>query len=80
MKYNIHDAKTQFSKLVAAVEAGETVTICRNGTPVIDMVPSRQQTGQSLRGALRHMRPADADPKARIPETTPEELADWGVA
>jgi len=40
MQYNIHDAKTHFSKLVAAVERGEKVTICRNGKPVIDCVPS----------------------------------------
>ncbi len=39
MQFNIHEAKTQFSKLVAAVESGETVTICRNGRPVISCVP-----------------------------------------
>ena len=41
MRLNIHEAKTQFSKVVAAVEAGETVTICRNGSPVISCVPAR---------------------------------------
>jgi len=41
MQYNIHDAKTHFSKLVAAVERGERVTICRNGKPVIECVPSK---------------------------------------
>jgi prevent-host-death family protein len=41
MQFNIHEAKTQFSKLVAAVERGETVTICRNGRPVIACVPAR---------------------------------------
>lgn len=41
MRFNIHEAKTNFSKLVAAVEAGEKVTICRNGKPVIDCVPAR---------------------------------------
>lgn len=41
MQFNIHDAKTQFSKLVAAVESGETVTICRNGRPVIACVPAK---------------------------------------
>ena len=40
MQFNIHEAKTQFSKLVAAVERGETVTICRNGRPVIACVPA----------------------------------------
>lgn len=39
MQFNIHEAKTRFSKLVAAVESGETVTICRNGRPVIACVP-----------------------------------------
>lgn len=39
MKYNIHEAKTHFSKLIAAVEAGEAVTICRNGKPVAEIVP-----------------------------------------
>ena len=39
MKLNIHEAKTHFSKLVAAVEAGEKVVICRNGEPVIECVP-----------------------------------------
>jgi antitoxin (DNA-binding transcriptional repressor) of toxin-antitoxin stability system len=38
MRFNIHEAKTQFSKLVAAVEGGERVTICRNGTPVIECI------------------------------------------
>jgi len=41
--FNIHDAKTQFSKLVAAVEAGERVTICRNGRPVMECVPIAQK-------------------------------------
>lgn len=41
MQFNIHEAKTQFSRLVAAVESGETVTICRNGKPVISCVPAK---------------------------------------
>ena len=41
MQFNIHEAKTQFSKLVAAVERGEKVTICRNGRPVIECVPAK---------------------------------------
>jgi prevent-host-death family protein len=41
MRFNIHEAKTHFSKLVAAVEAGEKVVICRDGRPVIECVPAR---------------------------------------
>ena len=39
---NIHEAKTHFSKLVAAVEAGDKVVICRNGEPVIECVRTRR--------------------------------------
>lgn len=36
---NIHDAKTQLSRLLAMVEAGESVTIARAGKPIADLVP-----------------------------------------
>ena len=32
--FNIHDAKTQLSKLIARAEAGEEIIIARGGTPV----------------------------------------------
>lgn len=35
---NIHEAKTNLSKLIARVEEkGEPVRICRNGKPVVEM-------------------------------------------
>lgn len=35
MKYvNTHEAKTQLSKLIAAVRAGEEIVICQAGKPV----------------------------------------------
>lgn len=36
---NIHEAKTQFSKLVERAEAGEEVTIARAGRPVARLGP-----------------------------------------
>lgn len=41
MHFNIHEAKIHFSKLVAAVEAGEKVVICRDGKPIMECVPTR---------------------------------------
>ena len=35
---NMHEAKTNLSQLVAAVEAGEEVVIARGGVPVVDLV------------------------------------------
>lgn len=36
---NINDAEASFSELIAAVEAGETVIIARNGKPVAQLGP-----------------------------------------
>jgi prevent-host-death family protein len=36
---NVHEAKTQLSRLLQAVEKGEEVVIARNGTPVARLVP-----------------------------------------
>jgi prevent-host-death family protein len=42
-KVNVHEAKTNFSSLLATVEAAsETYVICRNGEPVADLVPHRR--------------------------------------
>jgi prevent-host-death family protein len=35
---NIHEAKTQLSKLIAAVERGEEVIIANNGIPKVKLV------------------------------------------
>ena len=36
---NIHQAKTNLSKLIEAAERGEEVIIARNGKPAVRMVP-----------------------------------------
>jgi prevent-host-death family protein len=41
--YNVHDAKTQFSRLLDSVLEGEKVLITRNGVPVAELVPARQR-------------------------------------
>lgn len=35
---NVHEAKTQFSKLIAAVEAGDEIVVARAGKPIIKLV------------------------------------------
>jgi prevent-host-death family protein len=35
---NVHEAKTQFSKLLARVEAGEEIVIARAGRPVARLI------------------------------------------
>lgn len=41
MQVNVHEAKTQLSKLLELVEQGETVTIARHGKPVAELVRVR---------------------------------------
>ena len=36
---NTHEAKSKLSHLLAKVEEGEAVRICRNGKPVADLKP-----------------------------------------
>ena len=46
---NIHEAKTQFSKLIARVESGEEIIIARDGTPVarlVSMRPTKRVSGR----------------------------------
>ncbi len=42
---NVHEAKTNFSSLLAKLEADkETIVICRNGEPVADLVPHQRES------------------------------------
>jgi prevent-host-death family protein len=45
VQVNVHQAKTQLSRLLELVEEGETVTIARNGEPVAEMIPARRKSG-----------------------------------
>ena len=41
MLVNMHAAKSQLSKLIAAAEAGDDVVIARRGRPAVRLVPVR---------------------------------------
>ncbi len=57
---NIHDAKTQFSKLIEAVANGQEVIIARSGKPTARLVPMQSDAVQRRPGALKGtMRIAD---------------------
>lgn len=50
---NTHDAKTQFSKLVARAANGEEIVIAKAGTPMAKLVPFRPQRQARRPGAWR---------------------------
>lgn len=50
---NIHEAKSQLSRLLAAVEAGEEIIIARGGKPVARLVSAKSGTSPRKPGALK---------------------------
>ena len=53
MEVNIHHAKTHLSKLLQRVEAGEEITIARDGVPVARLVPVVRPTQRRQLGMYR---------------------------
>jgi prevent-host-death family protein len=54
MKYvNTHEAKTQLSKLIAAVRAGEEIVICQAGKPVARLAPFQAPRKKPRLGAWK---------------------------
>jgi prevent-host-death family protein len=63
---NVHAAKTQFSRLLARVEAGEEIVIARGGEPVARLVPMRRKPVRRP-GALKGRVHVAADFDAPLP-------------
>lgn len=52
MKVNMHEAKSNLSKLVEAAMSGEEVIIARAGKPAVEMIPVRKARGPRQSGLL----------------------------
>ncbi|WP_093800512.1 type II toxin-antitoxin system Phd/YefM family antitoxin [Streptomyces sp. Wb2n-11] len=52
-QYDIHEAKTHFSRILHQVETGEEVVISRAGEPIAKVVPLRPEVRRTGRGPLR---------------------------
>ncbi len=62
MKVSVAEAKNTLPRLIKAVEDGESVTICRHGTPVVDIVRTRRAHSAkrkfgTLKGKVRALDP-----------------------
>ncbi len=64
---NIHEAKTQFSKLIARVEAGEEIIIARDGTPVARLLAVRQRPPKRIPGRDKGLYTVPEDFDAPLP-------------
>ena len=52
-RINIHQAKTQFSRLVERVAGGEEIIIAKSGKPVARLVPYAPKRATRRPGAMR---------------------------
>jgi len=52
-QFNIHEAKTNLSRIIDRVEHGEEIIISRAGTPVAKVVPLNRRVHRNARGSLR---------------------------
>ena len=53
MLVNVHEAKSQLSKLIVAAEAGDEVIIARRGRPAVRLVPVTKKRFRF--GSLAHL-------------------------
>ena len=70
---NVHEAKTNLSRLLADVEAGREVVIARNGKPVARLVKCQQLSRRQF-GAMAGRITVNGSFFDPLPE---EELAAW---
>ena len=73
---NVHEAKTHLSRLLAHVEAGEEVTIARNGKPVAQLVRCKSR-GKRQFGAMKGNKEWEELSDLVLQPLPPEELALW---
>jgi prevent-host-death family protein len=51
-QFNIHDAKSNLSRIIDRVEHGEEIIISRAGTPVAKVIPLNRRVDRVGRGSL----------------------------
>lgn len=65
---NTHEAKTQFSRLLRRVAAGEEITIANRGVPVARLVPVPCEKPRRVLGILRGQFTVPEDFDAPLPD------------
>jgi len=71
---NIHEAKTQFSKLISRVGSGEEVVIAKAGKPVAKLVPVKKDMGHRASGSAKGKIVIAEDFDAPLPDSVLSEF------
>ncbi|WP_069165712.1 type II toxin-antitoxin system Phd/YefM family antitoxin [Nocardia altamirensis] len=77
-QFNIHEAKTNLSRIIERVERGEEIIISRAGHPVAKVVPLTRDVNRVGRGSLRGR--LVLAPDWDSDETNAQIAADFGMA
>lgn len=73
---NVHQAKTQLSRLIDEAHAGATIVLAKAGKPWARLMPLEAPAPERLPGRLRHLGPL-SEPDALLEPMPPDQLADW---
>jgi len=76
-QFNIHEAKTQLSRIIDRVEHGEEIVISRAGHPVAKVVPLVRRVNRTGYGSLRGQ--LTLGPEWDSAETNEEIARDFGM-
>jgi prevent-host-death family protein len=68
MLVNIHDAKTNFSKLINKVLNGDDIIIARDGKPLARLIPYTEDAQERHGGQLRGLIQISDDFDAPLPD------------
>ena len=69
LKVNIHEAKTQFSKLLKRVGNGEEIIICKAGKPIARLTPMNDALVKRIPGSAKGEVLVAEDFDAPLPES-----------
>jgi prevent-host-death family protein len=73
---NVHQAKTQLSRLMDDAHAGETIVLAKAGKPWARLVPLASPPPQRVPGRLRSQGPL-SEPNALLEAMEADDLAAW---
>jgi prevent-host-death family protein len=77
-RVTIHQAKTNLSKLLVAVQAGEEIVVCKGQQPVAKLVPLKEPSRKRPPVGVATSEPVKYSEDCFAP-LTGKELEDWGL-
>jgi antitoxin (DNA-binding transcriptional repressor) of toxin-antitoxin stability system len=84
IEVNVYEAKNRLSELLAAAERGESVRICRNGTPIVELRALPHVRNPLERGTALHRLAGVTHDRAGVVRAAAEDDperggAAWGI-